>query len=706
MANLRTNNLSGEQGQNAYRGSVFFDGEEGSYLNLASGALISGTGFGTNDFTVEFWINQGVNASNYTNIISFYASTNTDRFQVAFHSSTIQVYTNTGSWADTGYAPTAGVYEHIAFVRNYSGNTLKMYANGEEKWSVSNNRDYDEVFETFIGDGPTSSYSAFQGYLSNLRVLNGTALYTTNYFTPPTSELTLIPNIVLLCCQDSDDPTQEATGKTITANGSTSLVNRTDNLIKNGRFTVSATENWTLSGGSAALGTGQSGSFNDGNHVVLTASSSYAYLYQAFTTVIGRTYRVNAQSNGADASFISTTTDENDYVISDIRSTTQTTDGRAAEKNFVATQTTYYVILRAGTGGGNFDTVSVYEEENRVPPKVIPPYGVDAGNTFGGPIQQSSQGYMYFPTGRTEERGRGRALLFVGYNPVAAGTVVSTVDFFSIQSQGNSTTFGSLSDTFTLGAAFSSSTRGIYAAGSKPAVGNMSNIDFFTIATTGNATDFGDIGTTFRYGAGLSNATRGIKAGGYQGGGSSGNLNIIEFVTIATTGNASDFGDTSSPTHGLGGLASPTRGVLGGGYPYPAASNIIEFITISTTGNTTDFGDLTEAKQLVAAGASNTRGIFGGGDNSGASKVINFITIATTGNAQNFGDLSVISEYAGMEMASNSSRMVFAGAGDYPAGSNTMEFINIATTGNAADFGDQTGDYGSSACSDSHGGLS
>ena len=57
-------------------------------------------------------------------------------------------------------------------------------------------------------------------------------------------------------------------------------------------------------------------------------------------------------------------------------------------------------------------------------------------------------------------------------------------------------------------------------------------------------------------------------------------------------------------------------------------------------------------------------------------------------------------------MASNSLRMVFAGAGDYPAGSNTMEFINIATAGNAADFGDQTGDYGSSACSDSHGGLS
>ena len=58
MANLRTNNLSGEGGRNAYRGSVFFNGEDKTYLYLASGALISGTGFGTGDFTVEFWINQ------------------------------------------------------------------------------------------------------------------------------------------------------------------------------------------------------------------------------------------------------------------------------------------------------------------------------------------------------------------------------------------------------------------------------------------------------------------------------------------------------------------------------------------------------------------------------------------------------------------------------------------------------------------------
>ena len=97
------------------------------------------------------------------------------------------------------------------------------------------------AIDNYAGDYP------FKGYISNLRLVKGTAVYTSD-FTPPTSELTLIPNTVLLCCQNSDDPTQEATGKTITANGMTSFVNRTDNLIKNGRFTVSATENWTLSG--------------------------------------------------------------------------------------------------------------------------------------------------------------------------------------------------------------------------------------------------------------------------------------------------------------------------------------------------------------------------------------------------------------------------------------------------------------------------
>ena len=687
MANLRTNNLSGEQGQNAYRGSLYFNGiESADFLTLASSSDFD---FSTGDVTVEAWVFMSTHPS-HSHIFS------TSNFDLKVSSGQIRLFTSSGE-TDTSRTVSTGSWHHIAAVRGASINSgnWKVYLNGiGVNYSLGSVTSGDSVAE--VSGRVRTDNEEFHGFISNLRVVNGTAVYTSD-FTPPTSELTLIPNTVLLCCQDTDNPLREATGKTITGFGR--YADSSVELVPNGGPTTDVT-GWTAYNSSVAYDTGQIKVTRSGG----TGFSAYATITNA---VIGQRYRASAQVRSPSSRCdLYVTTAVASGTLLQIFGTAGATVDLSGE--FTATATTLYVFAAIDNDGdiGFYNRVSVKAADQGILQKFTPPYGVDAGNTFGGPIQQSSQGYMYFPTGRTEERGRGRALLFVGYNPVAAGTVVSTVDFFSIQSQGNSTTFGSLSDTFTVGAAFASSTRGIYMGGSKPAVGNVSNIDFFTIATTGNATDFGDVGTTFRYGAGLSNATRGIKAGGYQGGGSSGNLNIIEFVTIANTGNASDFGDTSSPTHGLGGLASPTRGVLGGGYPYPAASNIIEFITISTTGNTTDFGDLTEAKQLVAAGASNTRGIFGGGDNSGASKVINFITIASTGDAQDFGDLSVISEYAGMEMASNSSRMVFAGAGDYPAGSNTMEFINIATTGNASDFGDQTGDYGSSACSDSHGGLS
>ena len=56
------------------------------------------------------------------------------------------------------------------------------------------------------------------GFISNFRVIKGTALYRSN-FTPQTAELTQVHNTTLLACQSSSSATAEATGKTITANG-------------------------------------------------------------------------------------------------------------------------------------------------------------------------------------------------------------------------------------------------------------------------------------------------------------------------------------------------------------------------------------------------------------------------------------------------------------------------------------------------------
>ena len=97
--------------------------------------------------------------------------------------------------------------------------------------------------------------------------------------------------------------------------------------------------------------------------------------------------------------------------------------------------------------------------------------------------------------------------------------------------------------------------------------------------------------------AGLSNQTRGIFAGGFNlpAGGQQNNISLI---TIASTGNGTDFGDLITSGNSPDGTSSPTRGVIAGGQT-PTKLSRIEFITIASTGNAQEFGDLTEAKAGV-----------------------------------------------------------------------------------------------------------
>jgi len=105
-------------------------------------------------------------------------------------------------------------------------------------------------------------------------------------------------------------------------------------------------------------------------------------------------------------------------------------------------------------------------------------------------------------------------------------------------------------------ASCSSSTRGLWLGGASGALQNV--IDYVTIASTGNAIDFGDLTTAANGGSATSSSTRGINALGETG---AGTVNVIEYVTIATTGNATDFGDltvaryqTAACSNGHGGL--------------------------------------------------------------------------------------------------------------------------------------------------------
>jgi len=118
--------------------------------------------------------------------------------------------------------------------------------------------------------------------------------------------------------------------------------------------------------------------------------------------------------------------------------------------------------------------------------------------------------------------------------------------------------------------------------------------------------------TTFSGSSGLvmpSGATeyRGGRGRGiFAGGATPTQVNTIDFITISSTGNASDFGDLTQARSTPAACSSPIRGVFGGGYN-PTIQNTIDFVTISTQGNAIDFGDLFQARWGFA-GLSNAHG--------------------------------------------------------------------------------------------------
>ena len=553
MANLRTNNLSGEQGQNAYRGSVFFS--RGTASSQSDSFNFSGIAIGTSDFTIEGWLYK-TKTDDYPVIFDTRESGNGDAggFFFGTDSSNYLYFYTQSTNAIKQTIITNNSWYHFALVR--TGGTTTLYLNGQVSGTYSDSNNYSNDITKL---GTSQQYTGgvqnnwnWGGYLSNIRIVVGSAVYT-SAFTPPTSELKAIPNTKLLCCQNSDDPLQEETGRTL-------------------------------------------------------------------------------------------------------------------------------------TGVGNHATVGY----NKTQGKVLPPFGVDAGNTFGGSIQQSTEGYMYFPTGRTEERGRGRAIWGGGQNP--SNKVV--MDFFQIQTGGKTIDFGNLTDARNEVRACGSSTRGVWAGGRDPGLSNI--IDFVEIPTTANAVDFGNLTVARAAVAAVSNSTRGCFMAGFA----PSNTNHIDFITIATKGDATDFGDMLGTYQAQGRAMSPTRGLAAGNY---GASNLIEFITIATTGNSTDFGDRTVAAYSLSGTSDNTRGIFTGGDGTpSTTNVIDFVTMASTGNATDFGDLIT----ANGSSHADTSDSIIGCIGGGVSNTNAIERITIQSTGDAVDHGDLTsGRSQLGATSDSHGGL-
>ena len=719
MANLRANRIVSTTGSNAITGSVEFDGT-GDYLSLSSSSDFA---FGTGDFTVEGFINRSTLAETDNVIDCRNGSSGGWKVQIESDGD-ISFYSEVSSGFPLGsdmFRTIAHEWYHFAFTR--SGGTLFGFMNGVLITSASHTSNYSTSIPCIIGARYSEDQQYHKGFISNLRVIKGTALYTSN-FIPPTRNLTKLPGTVLLCCQDSNDPTTEATGKTITGYGDLVQVGISTNLADSGSYTDGST------------GSGVATFVNNVGIITGTDSSNRGILYKTVSVIQGNKYEFSFRSTDASTNG-KAGVDSNDGtndVLDDVTNTPDlvyfsgstvpnldTTTGLFRQTFTATTNEAVLYFQEIGAGTLQVTDITLTAIDGRKGSDFTPSVGSDDSVEFAGPTTINTENYFYLPTGPTEQRGRGRGLFSLSGGAPAA---LNSINYIQISSSGNPVDFGDLSYAGHQGSAVSSLTRGIFNNGNNPGDSDYTStnvLDYVTIATTGNSVDFGDL-TTFRYGfAPVSNSTRGVFVGGLNeyvspyptGGAPSAYTNTMDYITMATLGNAIEFGDSfSSASSHNSATCSSTRGVYTISFNGSSNDNSLYYITIATTGNGQDFGNLSYTngnRQHRGVVSNGTRGIFAGAlVGPAAVSNIDHITIASLGDGQDFGDLTLARRTIGG--TSNSVRGVFAGGYDAPPGPsgrvNIIDYITIASTGDAQDFGDLiekvTENVG---CSDSHGGL-
>ena len=279
------------------------------------------------------------------------------------------------------------------------------------------------------------------------------------------------------------------------------------------------------------------------------------------------------------------------------------------------------------------------------------------------------------------------------------------IQFITIPTQGNSVDFGDMVDARSNVGSFASNVRGVFGGGYSPTPDN--DIDFITIASKGNASDFGNMNYNAFDTCGASNQTRGLFIGGSPNSSENGGVNSVDYVTIATTGNAIDFGDLFLNCMTATSGANSVRAVIANGKDGPAHSNVIFKVNIATTGNSSDFGDQAISKQSAGGGSNSIRMVIGGGGTPTKVSDIQTLLLATEGNSISFGDLGAAKNSMGA--CFDATRAVFGAGVFHPeTHTNNLEYINIATGGDAVDFGDlldNSKTQGGTGFSNGHGGL-
>ena len=199
--------------------SNYFGGSS-DYLQIADSSAFT---FGSGDFTVEFWI-----YSSNTSLTLIIGQNNGNEtatsFDVRYNGTTISgnIFSSATNYA-ISESMSKNAWHHVAFVRN--GTSLRIYVDGVSTSSTAVStvsvNDSSNVLRIGASSETTPAYY-LNGYLSNVRIVKGTAVYTSN-FTPSTTPLTAITNTSFLTCQSNRFVDNSASPLTITTSGSPSV---------------------------------------------------------------------------------------------------------------------------------------------------------------------------------------------------------------------------------------------------------------------------------------------------------------------------------------------------------------------------------------------------------------------------------------------------------------------------------------------------
>jgi len=191
-----------------------------------------------------------------------------------------------------------------------------------------------------------------------------------------------------------------------------------------------------------------------------------------------------------------------------------------------------------------------------------------------------------------------RSLMCGGYpSPYSTGNAVNTICYVTTQSLGNAVDYGDLVTTGEQVMA-SSPTRGVgiggYGVGpSAPSGGRVTECQFITTHTLGNAFEFANLDKVRNDANGAGSNTRGVFMGG---GGSPAQTDQITFVEFASLGRPTDFGNLQSIGQSHACTSNQVRAVKTNGSTTPGGNvNRIEFVNIATGGEAVEFGDATYA---------------------------------------------------------------------------------------------------------------